>query len=95
MAKEIKRIQVIFNIVDPHQKEIYDYIMKSTNYSGTAKSLIDVGYILKSDKKNSLRETISVEHRTINEPNVSNFPTYSEDELYSPSEVTDFSGYVM
>ncbi|GGI18021.1 hypothetical protein [Gottfriedia solisilvae] len=93
MAKEIKRIQVIFNLVDPHQKEIYDYIMKSTNYSGTAKSLIDVGYIMKNEK--NLKVSIKSENQEVELPNFQHYESEKVDKKFSTEDTFDFSGYAM
>ncbi|MBO2943604.1 hypothetical protein JJQ72_06380 [Paenibacillus sp. F411] len=40
MAKEIKIIQVAFNILDPDQLQLYDHVQERPNKSGYLKRLI-------------------------------------------------------
>lgn len=40
MAKLIKNIPVSFNLLDPDQKEMYEYVSRRTNKSGYLKRLI-------------------------------------------------------
>ncbi|OAB48444.1 hypothetical protein [Paenibacillus antarcticus] len=40
MAKEIKIVQVAFNILDPDQREFYEYVQRRPNQSGFIKRLI-------------------------------------------------------
>jgi hypothetical protein len=40
MAKDIKRIPVAFNLLDPDQKAMYDHVQKRTNMSFYLKRLI-------------------------------------------------------
>lgn len=40
MAKQIERIQVTFNVLDPDQQRLYDYVYGKTNSSGYLKRLI-------------------------------------------------------
>jgi len=40
MAKQIERIQVTFNVLDPDQQRLYEYVYGKTNSSGYLKRLI-------------------------------------------------------
>ncbi|MGN7359994.1 hypothetical protein ACTHPF_26815 [Paenibacillus sp. SAF-054] len=40
MAKQIERIQVTFNVLDPDQQRLYEYVYGKTNSSGYVKRLI-------------------------------------------------------
>lgn len=40
MAKQIERIQVTFNVLDPDQQRLYEYVYGKTNSSGFLKRLI-------------------------------------------------------
>lgn len=41
MAKEIKIVQVCFNVTDPFQKELYDKVIRQYNRSAYIKRLIE------------------------------------------------------
>ena len=40
MAKDIRIIQVAFNVLDPDQQQLYDYVRQRPNSSGYVKRLI-------------------------------------------------------
>ncbi|MEK4973676.1 hypothetical protein NSQ89_15060 [Niallia sp. FSL R7-0648] len=44
MKKNIERIQLVYNLDDPYQAKIYQYIINSSNKSATGKRLLDIGW---------------------------------------------------
>ena len=54
MAKEIKIIQVAFNVLDPDQLQLYNHVKKRPNKSGYIKRLIHLDLVLKGAATNGI-----------------------------------------